>query len=280
MDFGTTTTTGVTGTKGTIQFDKDSFYWTTTLKGIRFGGATSGSYGLKDATVQIDSGRQCLYVPEAEYEFVHATLLNYSNGYYLTEDGETVVDCGDTQTMQNIQLLVNTHWVEIAQNDYLNAITTEYNGGTRPTGACRLCLKNSWDYNWHIGSSALVGYYTEFDYDEAQISFTPLSAGTKLEVVEGEQPDRILGLNLLTVGLLSAAIAVCMITFVLLIMAMWFDTNVFSWLIPGGDSTAQAKKASNLIEESKGVSMEQLEKMIENALLKKSEADVNVNSLI
>jgi len=43
-----------------------------------------------------------LYVPVDTYEFVHSALLNYSTGYYTTEDGETVVDCGDTQNMQNI----------------------------------------------------------------------------------------------------------------------------------------------------------------------------------
>ena len=54
-------------------------------------------------------------------------MLDYSTGYYNTADGETVVDCGDSQVMQNIQLLINGMWVEIAQTDYLNVITTTYN---------------------------------------------------------------------------------------------------------------------------------------------------------
>lgn len=166
MDFGTTSTSGVSGDKGTIQFDTTGFYWKTTLDGIRFGGTVSGAYGLTDATISVDTGVQCLYVPEDTYEFVHETLLNYSTGYYMTTDGETVVDCGDTQNMQNIQLLVNGYWIEIAQNDYLNIIPTTYNSDdSRSTGACRVCLKPSWDKGWHIGTSALIGYYTEFNFE-------------------------------------------------------------------------------------------------------------------
>ena len=52
-----------TGTKGTIQFNSNEFYWSAPLDGIRFGGSVSGSYALPDAEISIDTGRQCLYVP-------------------------------------------------------------------------------------------------------------------------------------------------------------------------------------------------------------------------
>ena len=52
-----------TGTKGTIQFNSNEFYWTAPLDGLRFGGMISGAYALTDAEVSIDTGRQCLYVP-------------------------------------------------------------------------------------------------------------------------------------------------------------------------------------------------------------------------
>lgn len=256
-----------TGSKGTIQFDSNDYYWKTTLNGIRFGGKLSGSYALNNAKVSIDTGLQCLYVPSDTYEFVYNSLLDYSTGYYVTADGETVVDCGDTQYMQNIQLLVNDHWVEIAQNDYLNVITTEYNSVQRSTGACRLCLKQSWDRDWHIGTSALMGYYTEFDFDTKQVSFTRLSSGSKLEVISGARPERVLGLNWTTVILLSSAIAFVMFIFVTLCMAVYCDFNLFARLF--GGAKASRKSSSSKLEDSSEISLEHLEQLVEKALLRK-----------
>ena len=87
---------------GTIQFNDNEFYWMAPLDGIRFGGLVSGTYGLNNAEVSIDTGRQCLYVPEEHFEFVYNRMMDYSTGYYISADGETVVDCGDSQVMQNI----------------------------------------------------------------------------------------------------------------------------------------------------------------------------------
>ena len=87
--------------------------------------------------------------------------------------------------MQNIQLLVNTHWVEISQIDYLIPVTTTFGSDeTRKNGMCTICVKESWDKKWHMGTSALMNYYTEFDFSTKRVSFTPLSSGTKLDVVE------------------------------------------------------------------------------------------------
>lgn len=157
---------------------------------------------------------------------MYNTLLDYSTGYYNTADGETVVDCGDSQNMQNIQLLVNGKWVEIAQTDYLNVVTTEYNGSSRSTGACRLCLKESWDKKWHMGTSALIGYLTEFDFETKQVSMVPLASSTKLEVVLGATPDRVLGLSVFTVIVLVSAMVFVATAFVLLVMAVYCDFNI------------------------------------------------------
>ena len=100
MDFGSYgANSAVAGAKGTIQFNSNEYYWTAPLDGIRFGGTVSGSYALNGAEVSIDTGRQCLYVPSENYEFIYNNLLDYSTGYYNTADGETVVDCGDSLNM-------------------------------------------------------------------------------------------------------------------------------------------------------------------------------------
>ena len=184
-------------------------------------------------------------------------MLDYSTGYYNTADGETVVDCGDSQVMQNIQLLINGMWVEIAQTDYLNVITTTYNSETRSTGACRLCLKESWDKKWHVGTSALVGYLTEFDFTTREISMVPLSSGTKLEVVAGTTPERVLGLSIFTVIVLTSAIVGVIAAFVLLVMAVYCDFNIITVLF--GGAQAKRTKSSSELGESDEYSLEHLE---------------------
>ena len=153
--------------------------------------------------------------------------------------------------------MVNGYWVEIAPNDYLNTVTTEYNGATRSTGVCRLCVKESWDKKWHMGTSALVGYYTEFDFHNTQVSFTRLSAGTKLEVVAGTRPDRVLGLSIFTVVVLSSAIAFVMTCFVLLVMAVYCDFNIITKLFGGAQASKKTAKAE--IVNSNELSLDNLE---------------------
>lgn len=122
----------------------------------------------------------------------------------------------------------------------LNTITTTYNSATRSTGACRVCIKESWDKKWHLGTSGLVGYLTEFDFDKKTVAMTPLTAGTKLQLEASEKPDRILGLSLFTVLLLCAAIAGVTIAFVLLVMAVYCDFNLIGRLFGGASASKKA----------------------------------------
>lgn len=99
---------------------------------------------------------------------------------------------------------------------------------------------------------------------------TPLLAGTKLQLEESEKPDRILGLSIVTVAILSAAIAGVSIALVLLIMAVYCDFNIISRLFGGASAS---KKTTETVGGE--VSMEHLEKMIENALLKRRDTTIS-----
>lgn len=61
--------------------------------------------------------------------------------------------------MQKLSILVNNYWIEISPSDYLTPVRTEFATKEVSTGMCRICIKKSWDTFWHIGTSALVGYY-------------------------------------------------------------------------------------------------------------------------
>lgn len=118
------------------------------------------------------------------------------------------MDCSNSVNMQSFRLLVNDKWIDILPTDYLIALRTTYASTERKTGACRLCLKQSWDSDWHIGTAGLVGYYTEFDFSNSQINLQPMTLGLKTDVVTGTSLSRSLGTDTRTVILLSAGIVV------------------------------------------------------------------------
>jgi len=70
-----------------------------------------------------------------------------------------------------------------------------------------------------------------------------------------------LGINWVTVILLSSAIVFVYAMFIFLLMAVYCDFNIFSRLFPGG-AQAKRKTSSAQIEESSEISMEHLEKLI------------------
>ena len=125
-----------------------------------------------------------------------------------------------------------------------------------------------------MGTSALIGYLTEFDFANKQVSMVPLDSGTKLEVVSGTTPDRVLGLSIFTVIVLSSAIVFVMTAFTLLVMAVYCDFNIITRLF-GGASASKTKSGdtnAELLDQAEEYSLEHLEKLIENALLKKRDS--------
>lgn len=209
-------------TPGTIKFNDKEYYWKAPLNGVWFGANKNGQFGLDKQEVTIETGSQCTYVPEEFYETVLEHLLDYSTGYYFTENGDVVVDCGDRNNMQTLRLLVNDYWVEISQFDYLTPIRTSYSTKQRSTGQCRLCIKQSSDRFWHLGTSAFIGYYTAFDFAKKTISFTPLSDANKRELEKSSKPDLVMGLNWVTVQLLALGIVLIITVFVLLCIAVCY----------------------------------------------------------
>merc|ERR1712003_265390 len=101
--------------------------------------------------------------------------------------------------MEDLSLLVNGKWITIAASDYLIPIYDEYDSRERESGICQLCIKESSTTTWHIGTTALMGYYAEFDITDRTISFTPLASSGKDEVYAEEKPSRNLGINMLKV---------------------------------------------------------------------------------
>ena len=230
------------------------------MNGVWFGTNENSRFGLNDQEVTIETGSQCTYIPSDYYEMVFERVLEYSTGYYFTSDGETVVDCGDKQNMRALSLLVNDMWVEVSPIDYLNPIRATFNSIETNTGQCRVCLKQSSDTYWHLGTSALVGYYSKFDFTNRQISLTPLAAADKVEVVSSSKPDRILGLNLVTVTAIAIGMGTILAIFTLLILAVCFNIGPFN--------TNGAKQSKAVIAPAK-LSLDELEVLLTKALMKK-----------
>lgn len=144
MDIGSTTTASnkAGASAKTIQFDNNYFQWRAALNGIWFGGEKNNKYGLEGNKITIETGRQCLYVPDEHYDFILRQILYSSTGYF-TASGDVIVDCGDVQNMDNISLLIKNQWIVISPNEYLDEVLVDYDGdGTaeRSNGMCKLCV--------------------------------------------------------------------------------------------------------------------------------------------
>ena len=107
-------------------------------------------------------------------------------------------------------------------------------GTSTSSGFCRVCVKESWDTNWHVGTSMLTGYYAGFDLNAATIAFTPLVSSSKSSLVyaDGTPSRRRLGTDSTTVAWLAAAQAVVVLTSILLCMAAYCDVNLFVYIDP------------------------------------------------
>lgn len=183
MDLGVFQTTNLRGvSKKTVTFNNNEFYWKVALNGIWMGTNDNTQFGLENESVIIETNKQCTYIPEKYYEDIFNRMMEWSAGYFFTDDGETIVDCGDVQNMLTMRYLVGDKWIETAVSDFLNPITTEIAGVQRSTGLCRVCIKQSPDVYWHLGTSALLGYYSEFDMLKRTIAFTPLDTTSKMDI--------------------------------------------------------------------------------------------------
>ena len=182
-------------TKKTVQFNNNEYYWKAPINGIWLGTNDNTKFGLKNASVILETGLQCAYIPEDYYADIFSRVMEWSTGYFFNDDGDTLVDCGDVQNMLTIRYLVNDKWLETAVSDYLVPVTTEIAGVDRSTGLCSVCIKQSSDVYWHLGTSALIGYYSEFDMVARTIAFTPIDTSQKMDIVSGSRPSLVLGLS-------------------------------------------------------------------------------------
>ena len=99
-------------------------------------------------------------------------------------------------------------------------------------------MKLSWDADWHVGTSALLGYYSSFDFTNRQLKLHPLTGGAKQQIeMKGSKPDIKLGDDTLTIVILSLSNAFVVTLLVLLCLAVYFNKNVFS---PEDDQDASA----------------------------------------
>ena len=168
--------------------------------------------------------------------------------------------------METLSILMNDKWVEMLQIDYLTPIRTTFMSVERSTGMCRMCVKESTDGAWHIGTAALMGYYAEFDFTKRTLSLTPQVTSTKLSLETSGTPSRILGINTLTVTLLITGIVLVFLVFVFLCLAI---NGVFK------ASSASQKKSKAVVEGSysAALTLSELEVLLSNALNKKNSSD-------
>ena len=110
--------------------------------------------------------------------------------------------------------------------------------------------------------SALTGYYTEFDFTNKEISFTPLLLSDKKAVVEGTAPTLQYGTEQLNVIILSSVLGFLVIATIALCTSVNRSRNRTD------DDTIVAASARSV-----KITVSELEKLIENAIQRKSHTD-------
>ena len=85
-------------------------------------------------------------MPETQFPTIIEEVTWWSTGIYYSVTGELMVACSDRQNMKQIRLLLGDKWVEIQPTDYLNPAYATIGAATDSSiGACRVCIKQSWD---------------------------------------------------------------------------------------------------------------------------------------
>mmetsp|Transcript_10786 Transcript_10786/g.14512 ORF Transcript_10786/g.14512 Transcript_10786/m.14512 type:complete len:166 (+) Transcript_10786:1348-1845(+) len=111
-------------------------------------------------------------------------------------------------------------------------------------------MELSWDDDWHVGTSALIGYYASFDYTTRELSLSPLTGGSKQTLKTGSKPDIVLGNDLFTILLLSIANAFVLTVLVLLCLAVYFNTNVLADDDQNSETNAAEEASPELPDEA------------------------------
>ena len=80
------------------------------MGGVQFGDTNDKKFGLVDQSVIIETAKQCTYIPTEYYQMIFNEIMEYSSGYFITADGDAIVDCGDRALMDDLSLHINGVW--------------------------------------------------------------------------------------------------------------------------------------------------------------------------
>ena len=128
------------------------------------------------------------------------------------------------------------------------------------TNECSVCVRKTTDSFWTMGTAGMRGYYMGFDTETAKISVTPFAGSDKETVKEGIKPTRVLGLNILTVSLLSSGIGVFVLALIILIIFAFCQYMVTAKTSSqSGEKKLKESPAKNQLE---NLSQEQLVSLI------------------
>ena len=205
-----------------------------------------------------------------------------------------MVACSDRQNMKQIRLLLGDKWVEIQPTDYLNPGYVNIGTVTgASTGACRVCIKQSEDNFWHVGTSLLVGYYAEFDFNSRTLGLQPLASGTKISIEKGFAPARDIGASWWKITFLIFCNLAVIYTLVVLFLAVYTSNNYFpatlNFLISVKDTIVNWFLEINplynpppaaSIQSGKKIALSEVEQLLEQTIEKRRSIEASTTIII
>ena len=99
-------------------------YWESQLTGIKFGDDEKNEWGFLDTYAKFDSGVQCVYVPQVDYDFYAGLILNDSTGWFNDSKEGPTVSCDDKDLMPTVKFMFRgsdgkDYWTQWLPEDYM-----------------------------------------------------------------------------------------------------------------------------------------------------------------
>lgn len=105
-------------------------YWSSTIKGFRWGPEWSKStpvidateYKITEQTAIVDTGSSCIVGPKESINSILATILNTADSVVTDSTWGYIFDCADKKLMPSFELLFGGSWFRVNPEDYVNVV--------------------------------------------------------------------------------------------------------------------------------------------------------------
>ena len=172
-----------------ISILNEDYFWSNTVKGIKFGSDDTDEWGMEEVKAFLDSGTSFITISFLYWDWFLDHLASFlPSGFTIYEEDAdrrgrlyVLTDCAEYQNLPKISLLLAGYWFEILPSDYI----INYVGI-----GCLLNFVRDDEHQIILGIPFMKGYYITHNLDTLKFGIVPQNDSAKLKGVSGTQPQR------------------------------------------------------------------------------------------